>query len=98
VLYPLDRLFGTTAGHLVLGMAVLWTCMNGLLELGVYRMQAADGGRLTLQSYMTEGFVLDGDVDVPKIAGIGRPYVFSAVVLAVLLLVDAALLAGGSSV
>ena len=97
VRYPLPRLIGTTAGHLVLGMLVLWGVMNGLLELGVYRMLTAGREPLGVGSYMAEGFVLGAgrDVDVKRLADVGWPYVRVAVVLAVLLLVDAALLAGG---
>lgn len=97
VLYPLPRLTGTTAGHLVLGMLALWGVMNGLLELGVYRMRTAGDEPLDVGSYLSEGFVLDAgsDVGVGRRAEVGWPYVRAAVVLAVLLLVDAAVLAGG---
>jgi len=93
--YPLPRLFGTTAGHLVLGMAALWTVMNGLIELGVYRMCQAHGDPPGLGAYFTRGFAVGGDADVPTLAGVGRPYLLGAAALAALLLVDAALLAGG---
>ena len=95
VLYPTDRLFGTTSGHLVLGMALLWTVMNGVVELGCYRMRTLDGPSVGIGQYMSEGFVIGEDVAVPRLAAVGRPYVLVASVLAVALLVDAALLAGG---
>ena len=98
VLYPTDRLLGTTAGHLVVGMALLWSVMNGVVELGVYRMRTLDGEALGVGRYMAEGFALDGDADLSDVvdaAGTGRPYVLAAAGLAVLLLVDAGLLAAG---
>jgi hypothetical protein len=95
VLYPLETLLGTTRGHLVLGMLALWGVMNGLLEAGIYRMRTADGATLGVGEYMSEGFSIEEDVDVSRLAGIGRPYVLASAGLAVLLLVDAALLAGG---
>jgi hypothetical protein len=95
VLYPIDALLGTTRGHLVLGMLALWGVMNGLLEAGIYRMRTADGASLGIGEYMAEGFSIEADVDVPRLAEVGRPYVLASAALAVLLLVDAALLAGG---
>lgn len=95
VLYPLPRLLGTTRGHLVLGMLALWGLMNGIVELGVYRMQAPDGDGPALSAYMADGFSLDADVDVVRRAAVGRPYFLGSAGLSVLLLVDAALLAGG---
>ena len=99
VLYPLPALFGTTRGHLVLGMLALWGTMNGLLELGVYRMRTADangdGDPPGVGRYMAERFVVDDGADVVRLAAVGRPYVTASVALSVLLLVDAALLAGG---
>ncbi|GAB3321880.1 copper resistance protein CopD [Haloplanus salinarum] len=95
LLYSLPRLFGTTAGHLVLGMAALWTLMNGLVELGVYRMCQSRGDPPGLGAYFRRGFTLGGDADVPALADVGRPYFRAGAALATLLLVDAALLAGG---
>lgn len=94
-LYPLERLFGTTSGHLVLGMLALWGLMNGLVEVGGYRMRTADGEPLGVGTYLSEPFAVDGGYDVRDRAGAGRPYLLGAVVLAVLLLADAALLAVG---
>jgi hypothetical protein len=98
VLYPLDRLFGTTRGHLVLGMALLWGVMNGLVEVGVLRARAVVGERPAFGTYMAEGVAADGGLP----AGTGaralaavRPYLLGATGLGVLLAVDAALLAGG---
>ena len=98
VLYPLPRLFGTTRGHLVLGMLALWAVMNGVVETGVYRMRTLDGDRIGVGEYMTEGFQVPTGVGVERLAGAGRPYVLLSAALAVLLLADAALLAGGLSV
>jgi hypothetical protein len=98
VLYPLPALVGTARGHLVLGMLALWGAMNGLLELGVYRMRTADGNGGDppgVGRYMAEGFVADDGADVPRLAAVGRPYVTASVALSVPLLVDAALLADG---
>ncbi|MFB6157092.1 MAG: copper resistance protein CopD [Haloferacaceae archaeon] len=95
VLYPLPRLVGTTAGHLVLGMLGLWGVMNTLIELGGYRMRAAGREAPGLGAYMAEGFVLGADADVARHATVGRPYLLAAAGLAVLLLADAALLAAG---
>lgn len=97
VLYPLDRLLGTTDGYLVLAMAGIWTLMNGLLEVGIWRMRTI-AEPVSLGRYLTEGYRIGGGVTarpIPEVAAVGRPYVLVAVVLAVALLVDAALLAGG---
>jgi hypothetical protein len=98
VLYPLPRLVGTTRGHLVLAMLALWTVMNGVVETGVYRMLTDDGAAVGVGTYVAEGFRLPADADVPRLAAVGRPYLLGAAALAVLLLVDAALLAGGVGV
>jgi uncharacterized membrane protein len=95
LLYPLPRLLGTTAGYLVLGMAALWTLMNGVVELGVYRMRQLHGDPPGIGAYMARGFSVDESADVARLAGAGRPYLLGAAALSVLLLVDAALLAGG---
>lgn len=98
VLYPTARLFGTTRGHLVLAMLVLWTAMNGLLEVAVYRVRTAAGGAPGLGAYLAEGLTVDGgigDADVPRLAAAARPYMLAAVALGILLLVDAGLLAYG---
>lgn len=95
VLYPLPRLFGTTRGHLVLGMLALWGLMNTAIEVGVYRMQASDGDGPGLSQYMAEGFSLAADADVSDRVAVGRPYLLGSAGLSVLLLVDAALLATG---
>jgi hypothetical protein len=95
VLYPLPRLFGTTTGHLVLGMAVLWTLMNGAVELGVYRMSQSLGDPPGVGTYFLRGFAVGDDADVPALADAGRSYLLGAAGLSILLLVDAALLAVG---
>ncbi|UIP00439.1 copper resistance protein CopD [Halobaculum sp. CBA1158] len=94
-LYPTSRLLGTTRGHLVLGMLLLWGVMNGLVELGVYRMRVADGDPPGLARHTVERFGLGADADPRALVGVARPYFLAATALTVLLLVDAALLAGG---
>ena len=97
VLYPLDRLFGTAQGVLVLVMLGLWTVMNGLVELGVYRARTVDAD-LGFGTYFAEGVAADGGLPAGTVvagARAARPYVLSASLLGVLLAVDAALLAGG---
>lgn len=94
--YPLPRLFGTSRGHLVLGMVTLWGLMNGLVELAVYRMRAADGAGMGFGRHTIERFGLADEADARGAAEVARPYMLAAAALGVLLLVDAALLAGGS--
>ena len=92
----LPRLVGTPRGYLVVGMAVLWTLMNGAVELGVLRMRTVDGD-VNLGRYLAEGFGVDGgiaDGAVRRSAEAGRPYLLAAAALATLLLVDAGLLRG----
>lgn len=93
VLYPTDALLGTTRGHLVLGMALLWTVMNGVVETGVYRMRTLEG-ELSLGRYLSGGYLADGGstASVERLAATGRPYLLAAAAMAVLLLADAALL------
>lgn len=75
--YTVGSLTGTTRGHLVLGMVVLWFVLAALVEVGARRL--ADG--------------LDGGVR--GAARDGRPFFLAAAVVAILLLVDGGLLAGG---
>jgi uncharacterized membrane protein len=98
VLYPVDRLLGTTRGHLVVGMVLLWEVMNDLVELGIYRARTVDGTRLSLGTYMAEGVRADGGLP----AGSARDSLSTvrtclavATCPSVLLAVDAALLGGG---
>lgn len=98
VLYPIARLLGSTRGHLVLGMFLLWGIMNGLVEVGVYRARTVDGSRPSLGAYMAEGVGVDGGLSRDHAAearSTVRPYLLGGVLLSVLLGVDAALLAGG---
>ena len=98
VLYPIARLLGSTRGHLVLGMFLLWGIMNGLVEVGVYRARTVDGSRPSLGAYMAEGVGVDGGLPRDHAAearSTVRPYLLGGVLLSVLLGVDAALLAGG---
>lgn len=94
-LYPLARLLGTPRGHLVLGMLGLWGVMNGVLEVGVYRTRTAAGATMGIGRHTIERFSLGADTDVTRLASVVRPYVLVASGLGLLLLVDAALLAGG---
>jgi len=98
VLYPVDRLLGTTRGHFVLGMFLLWGAMNGVVELGVYRARTVDGTRLSIGTYMTEGVRADGGLPASharEALATVRPYLVVATGLSVLLAADAALLGGG---
>jgi hypothetical protein len=82
-------------------MLSLWGAMNGLVELGVLRMRREVDPDLGWGRYMAEGFPVDalaGVGGVPgsaRLASVARPYLLASAGLAVLLLVDAALLAGG---
>ncbi|WP_209452145.1 hypothetical protein [Halosimplex halophilum] len=93
VLYPLDALVATGRGHLVVGMAALWGLMNGVIELGVYRLRA--GGTIGLVRHFVVPFGSDEVTDVSRAADQFRPYLRASAALAALLLVDAALLAAG---
>jgi len=97
-LYPLDAgLLATTRGQLVVAMAALWGATNGVLELGAYRVRARGGSDLGLARHFVRP--LDAaelaDADPDALAAAVRPYVLAAAALAVLLLVDAGLLATG---
>jgi len=97
-LYPVDRLLGTTRGHLVIGMFLLWGVMNGLVETGVYRARTVDGSRLSVGTYMAEGVRADGGLPATharEALATVRPSLVVATVLSVLLAVGAALLDGG---
>jgi len=99
VLYtPLELLTTTTRGWLVLAMLSLWGIMNGLIEMGVLRMRREIDPDLGWGAYMAEGFPFDGvpeSISTERLATVGRPYLLASGGCAVLLLVDAALLAGG---
>ncbi|WP_283403184.1 copper resistance protein CopD [Halorubrum sp. DM2] len=98
---PLELLTGTSRGWAVLAMLSLWGVMNGLVELGILRMRREVDSDVGWGTYMAEGFpteALDGAADAPgtaRLATVARPYLLASAGLAVLLLVDAALLAGG---
>ncbi|GAA0724218.1 hypothetical protein J2744_002314 [Halorubrum trapanicum] len=98
---PLELLTGTSRGWAVLAMLSLWGVMNGLVELGVLRMRREVDPDVGWGEYMAEGFpveALDGIGAAPgsaRLAAVARPYLLASAGLAVLLLVDAALLAGG---
>jgi len=98
VLYPLDGLLATTRGQLVAAMAALWGVTNGVVELGAYRVRTRDGSdRLGLARHFVrplDAAELVG-ADPAALAATARPYVLAAAGLAVLLLVDAGLLAAG---
>jgi hypothetical protein len=97
---PLDALVTTSRGWAVLAMLSLWGAMNGLVELGVLRMRREVDPDVGWGRYMAEGFPVDrlaGGASVPgaaQLASVARPYLLASGALAVLLLVDAALLAG----
>ncbi|SNR23455.1 copper resistance protein CopD [Halorubrum vacuolatum] len=99
VLYtPLELLTSTTRGWLVLVMLTLWGIMNGLIEMGVLRMRRELDPDLGWGAYMAEGFPAEGiteSVSTTRLAAAGRPYLLASGGCAVVLLVDAALLAGG---
>ncbi|WP_394294981.1 copper resistance protein CopD [Halorubrum hochstenium] len=98
---PLELLTGTSRGWAVLAMLSLWGVMNGLVELGVLRMRREIDPDVGWGTYMAEGFpteALGGAGNAPeaaRLATVARPYLLASAALAVLLLVDAALLAGG---
>ena len=109
VLYrPMALLTSTPRGWIVLAMLSLWGVMNGVIELGVLRMRREVDPEIGWGEYMAEGFpieALDGSdagteapPSVGRLAAVGRPYLLASGGLAVLLLVDAALLASGVSV
>lgn len=94
---PLSLLTTTTRGWAVLAMIGLWGLMNSLIELGVLRMRHTidDVG---LPTYMQEGFpatIVPAETSTDQLLAAGRPSLLASAVCAVLLLVDAALLAGG---
>ncbi|QSX00257.1 copper resistance protein CopD [Haloterrigena alkaliphila] len=43
--YTADGLFGTTDGHLVLGMVALWAILAALVEIGAKRLEAGLNGK-----------------------------------------------------
>jgi hypothetical protein len=98
---PLELLATTRRGWAVLAMLSLWGLMNGLVELGVLRMRREVDPDIGWGRYMAEGFpvdALDGVGSAPgsaRLATVGRPYLLASGGVAVLLLIDAALLAGG---
>lgn len=97
-LYSLESLLGTREGWLVLAMLGLWGGMNTAVELGVLAMRRESGsGSVGLGQYLTEGFpatALDDSATLDGMVAAGRPYLFVATGLALLLVADAALLAG----
>lgn len=76
--YTAESLTGTTRGHLVIGMVVLWFVLTALVEVG---------GRK-----LTDGTARE---KVREPAREARPYFLAAAVVALALLVDGGLLAGG---
>ena len=95
VLYPWDRLVGTVDGWLVLSMFGLWGLLNGVIELSVFVMRK-EADPVGYGTFVQEGFpvaVLTEELTLQKLHQLGRPYLLGSVVLAVLLLGNAALLA-----
>jgi len=104
VLYtPLDLLTATSRGWAVIAMIALWGVMNGLIEIGILDARREVDPEVGWGTYMAEGFPVatlpaDGSeraVRVEQLAGAVRPALLASGGCAVLLLVDAALLAGG---
>jgi hypothetical protein len=95
--YGVEALLSSPRGHLVLAMAATWGVLNTLLEVGCYRVLAVEHG-VGFGTYMREGLTARGGVAagaVADLAAVARPYLLAGAALATLLLVDAALLAGG---
>lgn len=95
VLYPWDRLVGTADGWLVISMFGLWGLLNGVIELGVFAMRR-DADPVGYGTFLLEGFppgMLSEDVTLERLHEIGQPYLLLSVLLAALLLGNAALLA-----
>jgi uncharacterized membrane protein len=76
--YTVETLTGTTRGHLVLGMVLLWLALILLVEIG--------GGKLA------SGF---DEKKVREPGRAARPYFRAGSLVAVLVLLDAGLLAAG---
>jgi hypothetical protein len=96
VLYPTARLLSTPRGWLVVAMFGLWGAVNGLVELGAYRVRRADGVEMGLGRHTIERLTLGADADTARLADTARPYLWAAAAGGVLLLVDAGLLASGA--
>jgi uncharacterized membrane protein len=95
VLYPWDRLVGTVDGWLVLSMLGLWGVLNGVIELGVFVMRR-EADPVGYGTFLQEGFPTDAlteELTLERLHQLGRPYLLVSVLLAVLLLGNAALLA-----
>jgi len=98
-LYSLDALVGTARGSLVLVMAATWGSMNGIMETGVFRMRRLTG-EIGVKEYMLEGFppsYFSADrAESEALRDTGSRYMLVAAVLAVVLLIDAAVLSSGA--
>jgi uncharacterized membrane protein len=95
VLYPWDRLVGTVDGWLVLSMFGLWGLLNGVVELGVFVVRK-EADPVGYDTFLREGFppeALTAELTLERLHQLGRPYLLVSVLLAVLLLANAALLA-----
>lgn len=95
VLYPWDRLVGTVDGWLVLTMLGLWGLLNSVIELGVFAMRK-EVDPVGYGTFLQEGFppeLLNDELTLERLHQLGRPYLLVSVLLAVLLLGNAALLA-----
>jgi hypothetical protein len=102
VLYgSVGSLTATPRGWAVVAMLSLWGVMNGLVEMGVLRMRREFDPGIGWGRYMAEGLPAEALADggspptTERLAAVVRPYLLASAALAVLLLVDAALLAGG---
>jgi hypothetical protein len=96
VLYPTARLFSTPRGWLIVAMITLWGLVNGLVELGAYRVRRADGAEMGLARHTLARLTISGNADTTHLAATARPYLWAAAAGGLLLLVDAGLLASGA--
>ena len=96
LLYPTARLLSTPRGWLVVAMFALWGVVNGLVELGAYRVRRADGTEMGLARHTIARLTLGDDADTTHLAATARPYLWAAAAGGLLLLVDAGLLASGA--
>jgi hypothetical protein len=95
VLYPWTRLVGTVDGWLVLSMFGLWGLLNGVIERGVFVMRK-EADPVGYGTFLREGFPRDAlteELTLERLHHLGRPYLSVSVLLAALLLGNAALLA-----
>lgn len=93
LLYPQARLLGTTDGYLVLAMFALWGLLNGTIEFGTLRMRQRAGDNRPLWHFVVRFPREIPDDAVGGLLSVGRPYFLASLAFAVLLVVNAGLLA-----